>query len=305
MIATANAVILAGWTTPASLYVQRICHALRSCAIIAPSHSDGPVHQKHQSEAVATPTDKRGFATSESQAGAGVSGDCHHGFGRGGAGLSVRTPFIREDARMASDMFLTPRPPDALKNADGGFVHVPEGIDMTRTTSTKGQSARTTAPKTTREPVAGLNWFIEVKGPRGAHIAYALDFPDEPYFESLARGYRAASELLTAIEARTVAPWVPRQVLRLAHEPRESTGRNGSNGARSALCEVAFEALAFTARTGQYTSWLDSEVARAERCASDDRAFEQQRIQRSIEARRAKQAARKAAKVEGDEDART
>ena len=69
--------------------------------------------------AVATPTDERGFVTSYSLAGAGVSSPGHQGYGRDGA--------IRKDARTASDVFLTSRPPYALKNADGGFLHVPEG----------------------------------------------------------------------------------------------------------------------------------------------------------------------------------
>ena len=72
-----------------------------------------------KSEAVATPTDKRGFVTFKSLAGAGVSSPGDEGYGRDGA--------IRKDARTASDVFLTSRPPYALKNANGGFLHVPEG----------------------------------------------------------------------------------------------------------------------------------------------------------------------------------
>lgn len=160
--------------------------------------------------------------------------------------------------------------------------------------STKGKTARTTTPKTTREPVEGLSFFIEVKGPRGAHIAYDLNFPDEPYFESSARGYAAAAEMLAALEARTVAPWVIYKILELAHKPRESFAKKSDRGACSALREVVFESLSFTAKAGRYTAWLESEVAQAQRSAKAEEKVEQQRIQRSIEARRAKRAARQA-----------
>ena len=50
-----------------------------------------------KSEAVATPTDKRGFVTFKSLAGAGVSSPGHQGYGRDGA--------TRKDARTASDVF--------------------------------------------------------------------------------------------------------------------------------------------------------------------------------------------------------
>lgn len=69
------------------------------------------------SEAVATPTDERGFVTSRHGAGATASG--LHGFGRDGA--------IRKDARTASDVCSTSRPPYALEQAAGGSLHVPEG----------------------------------------------------------------------------------------------------------------------------------------------------------------------------------
>ena len=72
-----------------------------------------------QSEAVATPTDKRGFVTFKSLAGAGVSSPGHQGYGRDGA--------IRKDARTASDVSLTSRPPVMRSGIAGGFLHVPEG----------------------------------------------------------------------------------------------------------------------------------------------------------------------------------
>ena len=72
-----------------------------------------------KSEAVATPTDKRGFVTFKSLAGAGVSSPGHQGYGRDGA--------IRKDARTASDVSLTSRPPVMRSGIAGGFLHVPEG----------------------------------------------------------------------------------------------------------------------------------------------------------------------------------
>ena len=71
------------------------------------------------SEAVATPTEKRGFVTFKSLAGAGVSSPGHQGYGRDGA--------IRKDARTASDVSLTSRPPVMRSGIAGGFLHVPEG----------------------------------------------------------------------------------------------------------------------------------------------------------------------------------
>lgn len=71
------------------------------------------------SEAVATPTEKRGFVTFKSLAGAGVSSPGHQGYGRDEP--------IRKDGCTASDVCLTSRPPYALRQATGGFLHVPEG----------------------------------------------------------------------------------------------------------------------------------------------------------------------------------
>ena len=64
-----------------------------------------------QQLAVATPTVKRGFVTSQSLAGAAASG--LHGLGRDGA--------IRKDARTTSCVLRTSRPPYALRKATGGF----------------------------------------------------------------------------------------------------------------------------------------------------------------------------------------
>ena len=93
-------------------------HAMHGTITPAPVNP-ALVFSDTKSEAVATPTDKRGFVTFKSLAGAGVSSPGHQGYGRDGA--------IRKDARTASDVFETSRPPYALKNANGGFLHVPEG----------------------------------------------------------------------------------------------------------------------------------------------------------------------------------
>ena len=63
--------------------------------------------------AVATPTDERGFVTSYSLAGAGISSTGQHGLGRDGA--------TRKDARASVCALLTSRPPDARSKAAGGF----------------------------------------------------------------------------------------------------------------------------------------------------------------------------------------
>ena len=63
--------------------------------------------------AVATPTDERGFVTSYSLAGAGISSTGQHGLGRDGA--------TRKDARASVRALLTSRPPDARSKAAGGF----------------------------------------------------------------------------------------------------------------------------------------------------------------------------------------
>lgn len=288
MIATANAVILSGWCMPMSQHVQRICRALRGCAIIAPSHASGPVCDDTFSEAAATLAVKQGFVTSESQVGAGASGDCLAGFGRDAP--------IREDGGVASDTSSTSRPPDACDDADGGFVHVPEGIDMTRTTSTKGQSARAqTTPKTTREPVAGLSFFVETKGPRGRYTGeYSLAFPDEKFIAGVRTGYRAAEELLACLEQGRIPPYDVHTLFRLALERPATYNGQDDRGARFAMRDVLYQALKFFARNAKYGEWLSREIAEAEEAERKDAEREQQRIQRSIEARRAKQAARKA-----------
>ena len=72
---------------------------------------NGAGAENTQQLAVATPTDKRGFVTSQSLAGVAASG--LHGLGRDGA--------IRKDARTTSCVFSHPAHLMPLKTATGGF----------------------------------------------------------------------------------------------------------------------------------------------------------------------------------------
>ena len=85
---------------------------------ITPALKSAGAENTQQLEA-ATPAVKRGFVMSESFAGAGVSSASRHDFGRDEP--------IRKDGCTASDVCLTSRPPYALRQATGGFLHVPEG----------------------------------------------------------------------------------------------------------------------------------------------------------------------------------
>lgn len=282
MIATANTLILSGWCMPMSQHVQRICRALRGCAIIAPSHASGPVRSNTFSEAVATPTDKRGFATSESQTGAGASGDCHAGFGRGGP--------TREDGRTTSDVFETPRPPDARSNADGGFVHVPEGIDMTRTTSTKGKTARTQATHKTT-PIPALPFVTHTVGPRGGHIR--TNFFDAPttgtWTEGSQFGNRAAAALL-AWAAAGCDPHISLHTF-IKSVATASGGTESERGAAFAVLEVLSESFKFAAKRGSWDRYFEGKAREDTKWVEIEKKREANRIQRSIEARRAKRAA--------------
>jgi hypothetical protein len=157
----------------------------------------------------------------------------------------------------------------------------------------KGKTARTT----TREPVEGLSFFHEIRGPRGAYLGrYELDFPDESYFPGKIRGYRAAAELLSRFESGELAQST---ILDLLTEACKR--RTGDPGGPStvALVHVVTQALRFMARHANYKKWLDEKIAESEESARADAQLEQKWIERSIEARRAKQAARQAAKAEG------
>lgn len=215
------------------------------------------------------------------------------GFGLAGA-------HFREGCGMAGSMCLTPAsPPYALDTRQVGSSVQPGTETMS---STKGQRARTTTPKTTRQPVAGLSWFVEVKGPRGKYLGqYELAFPAEEFLPGTATGYRAAGELLARLEQwGALTPADVHTLFRLALEKPEAGGTSDA-GARFALRDVMYQALKFLAAKAQYGAWLDRRIAEAERFARQDAEREQQRIQRSIAARRAKQAARKAAKEGGEQ----
>ena len=100
----------------------------------------GPVRKNTTSEAVAAPTESGVLSCPNSGAGRGLSAAVPHGFGWGGP--------TRKDGRAASDAFLTPHPPYALKNANGGFV-TPEGAETMptgniTTTPTMGNSPAST-----------------------------------------------------------------------------------------------------------------------------------------------------------------
>ena len=71
------------------------------------------------SEAVQTPTDKRRFVMPEYLEGRGVPTSSRHGYGQDAP--------TRKGGGTASDVCLTSRPPYALEQAAGGFLHVPEG----------------------------------------------------------------------------------------------------------------------------------------------------------------------------------
>ena len=62
-----------------------------------------------------------------------------------------------------------------------------------------------------------------------------------------------------------------------------------------------FSAIKFSAKHGVWDGYFDRKAQENARWVEIDRDSEAKRIARSIEARRAKQAARKAAKVEGGE----
>ena len=94
----------------------RTCRASRGTMSPALNRA-GARHTK--SEAEAAHAEKMGFVTSKSLAGAGVSSPDHQGYGRDEP--------IRKDGCTASDVCLTSRPPYALRQATGGFLHVPEG----------------------------------------------------------------------------------------------------------------------------------------------------------------------------------
>ena len=92
------------------------CHAGAARGKIAPKPK-GPVRKNTFSEAVAAPTEKRGFVTPK----------FHRCRKSGFAWFWGVVGVIRKDARTASDVSLTSRPPVMRSGIAGGFLHVPEG----------------------------------------------------------------------------------------------------------------------------------------------------------------------------------
>jgi hypothetical protein len=281
--------------SPSSQYLDLLCSIMGRRVIIAASHASGPVTQKHQSEAVATPTDKRGFVTSESQAGAGAPCDRLTSCGRGGP--------IRKDGRTASDVFLTPRPPDALKNADGGFINIPEGMTVTRTTSSKGKTARTQAtPKIIVKRDPALPFISSTYGPRGGWLGTNLfDPPSGPIYSAGQQyGLDAAKAFITALRADKVQcvsinfHGVCAAVVREAESTNEAR-----RGAAHAFLDAMAETFKFSAKHGSWGAYFERKSEENARWVEIERKRESNRIQRSIEARRAKAEARKAANAEG------
>ena len=106
----AGGLLLLTFVVAGTSIANRTCRASRGT--MAPAlKSAGASNTIHT--AVATPTDERGFVTSYSLAGAGISSKGQHGLGRDGA--------TRKDARASVCALLTSRPPDARSKAAGGF----------------------------------------------------------------------------------------------------------------------------------------------------------------------------------------
>ena len=76
---------------------------------------------------------------------AGMGFPMSHGFGRDG--------LVRKAGRMAIPMFLTSRPPDARKNANGGFQSHSGGEAMTTVNTTPTPKKGTTFPLTRQQAI--------------------------------------------------------------------------------------------------------------------------------------------------------
>ena len=86
---------------------------------MAATPTTGPVRKNTTSEAVATPTESGVLSCPNSGTGRTSCAAMSTVYGQGGP--------TRKDGRTASDVFLTPCPPDARKNAQGGSS-TPEGV---------------------------------------------------------------------------------------------------------------------------------------------------------------------------------
>ena len=99
--------------TAAAAIALATCTSLPAHATMTPAQKCAGARHTQQL-AVATPTDKRRFVMSESQAGRGVSTVSRHGYGQDAS--------VREAGGTTSCVCLTSCPPNALRQAAGGFL---------------------------------------------------------------------------------------------------------------------------------------------------------------------------------------
>ena len=108
---------------------------------------------------------------------------------------------------------------------------------------------------------------VEVGRHGGAKKARWFDVPDEEYGAGQITGYRAAAELLEALN-RGYGPSISvGHILRDVFVAREeeSFEKPSRRGAASAFTWVVDEALKFFAKKAKHGPWLDGKVAHAER----------------------------------------
>ena len=115
----------------------------------------GPVTQKHHSEAVATPTDKRGFVTPKFWG--LVRLHCLMVMGRGGA-------YPQGWPHDFGRVFDHHAPPAALKNGNGGFLVTPEGAKTMKATTqgTTTPALFTTDPRLYFSAINGLAHALRI-----------------------------------------------------------------------------------------------------------------------------------------------
>ena len=138
---------------------------------------------------------------------------------------------------------------------------------------------------------------LEVGRNGGCKKFHWFDVPDEEYGIGQITGYRAAGELLEALQ-RGYGPCV--SVGHILKEVFTASGESYSNpsrrGAAAAFAWVLDDALKFFAKNAKHGPWLDGKVAQAEsvnayydkQAAENKAAF----VQRMEEAKAAKKAAR-------------
>ncbi len=164
---------------------------------------------------------------------------------------------------------------------------------MTRTTSTKGKTARTQATHKTT-PIPALPFVTHTVGPRGGHIR--TNFFDAPttgtWTEGSQFGNRAAAALL-AWAAAGCDPHISLHTF-IKSVATASGGTESERGAAFAVLEVLSESFKFAAKRGSWDRYFEGKAREDTKWVEIEKKREANRIQRSIEARRAKQAARKA-----------